>query len=243
MNLNKIINEGHSSERHSVSFSISRPTLSLVLLTILSAVLLITRDVKTGNTISISLLWNLFLAWVPLFFALVARRVQFSRQITSNIRKTIIYGCLGFWLLFFPNSPYIITDLIHLTETQRHLLWFDSVSFFIVALAGLAMGLYSLFVAHQIIFKLTSHFKAWGIISLSVILSGFGLYLGRFVRFNSWDLFTNPVFLFRKAFQELQNPLAIQTTTVFSLVVMVLYISLKLLIPPAYERTKNVTKF
>ena len=70
--------------------------------------------------------------------------------------------------------------------------------------------------------------------------SGFGLYLGRVIRFNSWDLFTDPIFLFRKSFQELQNPLAIQTTMVFSLVVMVLYISLNLLIPPSYERTKNV---
>lgn len=223
-----------------ISISISRPTLSLVLLTLLSAVLLITRDLKTGNTISIALLWNLFLAWVPLFFALVGRRLQSRKQMSINIRRSLIYICLGFWLLFFPNSPYIITDLIHLTETQRHLLWFDSVSFFIVALAGLSMGLYSLFVAHQIILRLTGHFRAWGIISLSVILSGFGLYLGRFVRFNSWDLFTNPVFLLRKSFQELQNPLAIQMTTVFSLVVMVLYISLKLLLPPSYERTKNV---
>lgn len=223
-----------------ITISLSRPTLSLVLLTVLSAVLLITRDIKTGNTISIALLWNLFLAWVPLFFALVARRVQFMTQILVKIRQIVLYSCLGFWLLFFPNSPYIITDLIHLTETQRHLLWFDSVSFFIVALAGLMMGLYSLYVAHQVILSLTNQLKAWSIISLSVILSGFGLYLGRFVRFNSWDLFTNPVFLFRKSFQELQNPLAIQMTMVFSLVVMVLYISLKLLIPPSYERTKNV---
>ncbi len=223
-----------------ISISISRPTLSLILLTLLSAVLLITRDLKTGDTISIALLWNLFLAWVPLFFALVGRRLQSRKQMSINVRSILIYICLGFWLLFFPNSPYIITDLIHLTETQRHLLWFDSVSFFIVALAGLSMGLYSLFVAHQIILRLTGHFRAWGIISLSVILSGFGLYLGRFVRFNSWDLFTNPVFLLRKSFQELQNPLAIQMTTVFSLVVMVLYISLKLLLPPLYERTKNV---
>ena len=224
-------------------FRISRPTLSLVLLSLLSAVLLITRDVKTQHIISIPLLWNLFLAWVPLFFALVARRIQSSLQISAKFRQVGIYGCLVLWLLFFPNSPYIITDLIHLTEMQTHLLWFESVSFFIVALAGLATGLYSLFVTHQIVNKLTEQVWAWSIISISVILSGFGLYLGRFVRFNSWDLFTNPIFLLRKSVQELQNPLAIQTTMVFSLVVMVLYISLKLLIPPSYERTKNVAKF
>lgn len=230
MNLKKI----------TISFSISRPTLSLVLLTLLSFVLLMAGVIKTQSLRGVYLLWNLFLAWVPLFFVLVARRYQASQQISTKAQQAIIYSCLGLWLLFFPNSPYIITDLIHLTESQSHLLWFDSVSFFIVALAGLATGLYSLYVAHQILRRHTNKFWAWSIVSMSIVLSGFGLYLGRFVRFNSWDLFTNPIFLFRKSFQELQNPLAIQTTMVFSLVVMVLYVSLTLLIPPSYERTKNV---
>jgi len=230
MNLKKI----------TITFSVSRPTLSLVLLTLLSFVLLIAGVIKTQQLRGMYLLWNLFLAWVPLFFALVARRYQSSAQTPVKFRQTITYICLGFWLLFFPNSPYIITDLIHLTESQSHILWFDSVSFFIVALAGLATGLYSLYVAHQIVQRLTNKFLGWSILTISVILSGFGLYLGRVIRFNSWDLFTDPIFLFRKSFQELQNPLAIQTTLVFSLVVMVLYISLNLLIPPSYERTKNV---
>jgi uncharacterized membrane protein len=230
MNLKKI----------TISFTISRPTLSLVLLTLLSFVLLLAGVIKTQQLRGIYLLWNLFLAWVPLFFVLVARRYQSLQQMAAKFRQIAIYTCLGLWLLFFPNSPYIITDLIHLTESHSRILWFDSVSFFVVALAGLATGLYSLYVAHQIIQRLTNKFLAWSIVTISVVLSGFGLYLGRFVRFNSWDLFTDPIFLFRRSFHELQNPLAIQTTMVFSLVVMVLYVSLNLLIPPSYERTKNV---
>ena len=204
------------------SFTISRPTLSLVLLTLLSFTLLMAGVIKTQQLRGVYLLWNLFLAWVPLFFILVGRRFSLMSTEMTKIRKIIIYSCLGFWLLFFPNSPYIITDLIHLTDYESPILWFDAVSFFIVALAGLATGLYSLFVAHQIVYRLTGNILAWVIMFTSIILSGFGLYLGRFVRFNSWDLFTNPVYLFRKAFQELQNPLAMQTTLVFSLVVIVL---------------------
>lgn len=227
------------SKKISIALHISRPTLSLILLTLLSCVLLIAGIIKTQHLRGVYLLWNLFLAWVPLFFILVARRYQSALNNPLRVRQTVVYSCLGFWLLFFPNSPYIITDLIHLTESQYHLLWFDSVSFFIVALAGLATGLYSLFVAHEIIEKLTGKLWAWVIVFSSVVLSGFGLYLGRFIRFNSWDLFTNPVFLFRKSLHELQNPLAMQTTMVFSLVVMVLYVSLNLLIPTSYEHTKN----
>ena len=236
---NKVLFKYMDSKKITIAFYISRPTLSLILLTLLSFVLLLASVIKTEHLRGVYLLWNLFLAWVPLLFILVARRYQSDSDAPVAIRQAVIYSCLGFWLLFFPNSPYIITDLIHLTESQHHLLWFDSVSFFVVALAGLATGLYSLFVAHEIIEKLTGKIIAWVIVFSSVVLSGFGLYLGRYIRFNSWDLFTNPVFLFRKSIHELQNPLAIQTTMVFSLVVMVLYVSLNLLIPTSYERTKN----
>ena len=82
---------------------------------------------------------------------------------------------------------------MHLGEYNNQILWFDTVGFFIAALTGMATGLYSLYVVHQVLNRLTTSLLAWIIVSISIILSGFGLYLGRFVRFNSWDLFTNPV--------------------------------------------------
>lgn len=223
-----------------INFSISRATLSLVLLSLLCCILLTIRVVETQQVRGLFLLWNLFLAWVPLFFALVARRLASSISEITKSKQILIYTTLGFWLLFFPNSPYIITDLIHLGEYNSQILWFDTVGFFIAALAGMATGLYSLHVAHQALNQLTTSTIAWIIISVSIILSGFGLYLGRFVRFNSWDLFTNPFYLFRKSLHELQNPLAMQTTMVFTLVVMVLYISMIILIPNRHESVKNV---
>jgi len=223
-----------------ITFTISRATLSLVLLTFLCCILLIIRVVETQQVQGVFLLWNLFLAWMPLFFALVARRLAKSVEVITKPKQTAIYTILAFWLLFFPNSPYIITDLIHLGEYQTHILWFDTVGFFIAALAGMATGLYSIYVAHQVLNRLITSLIAWIIISVSIMLSGFGLYLGRFVRFNSWDLFTNPFYLLRKSLQELQNPLAMQTTMVFTLVVMVLYISLIILIPNRHASLKNV---
>ncbi|CAH0995895.1 hypothetical protein EMA8858_02023 [Emticicia aquatica] len=112
--------------------------------------------------------------------------------------------------------------------------------FFMVALAGISTGLYSLYVAHQVLNGLTSKLIAWIIVSASIVLSGFGLYLGRFIRFNSWDIFTHPFYLARKSFHELQNPLAMKITLVFTLVVMVLYISILILIPNRYASVKNV---
>ncbi len=223
-----------------ISFTVSRATLSLVLLSALCCALLIIRAIQTEQIRGLFLLWNLFLAWVPLFFSLTARRFSLSTAKTSKFTRILIYTSLAFWLLFFPNAPYIITDLIHLGEYNSKILWFDTVGFFIAALAGISTGLYSLYVAHHTLNKLTSRLLAWIIVSTSVVLSGFGLYLGRFVRFNSWDLFTQPFFLLRQSLHELRNPLAIQTTLVFTLVVMVLYVAILILIPNRHASFKDV---
>jgi len=221
-----------------IFFRISRATLSLALLSALCCLLLIIRAVQTEQIRGLFLLWNLFLAWIPLFFALLARRLSSSTRVIRS-KPLFILVNLGLWLLFFPNSPYLITDLIHLGEKERHILWFDTVGFFIAALAGICTGLYSLKVIHQVLNQFINNVLAWIVISVSIVLSGFGLYLGRFARFNSWDLFTHPFYLFRKSFQELQNPLALQTTLVFTLVVAVLYISLLILIPNRNANLKN----
>ena len=223
-----------------ISFTVSRATLSLVLLSSLCCALLIIRAIQTEQIRGLFLLWNLFLAWVPLFFSLTARRLTSRNANITNLTQLQIYTSLAFWLLFFPNSPYLITDLMHLGEYNNQILWFDSVGFFVAALAGISTGLYSLYVAHQVLNRLTSRFLAWTIVSASVVLSGFGLYLGRFVRFNSWDLFTQPFFLLRQSLHELQNPLAIQTTLVFTLVVMVLYVAILILIPNRHASFKDV---
>ena len=226
------------SNQIKIFFRISRATLSLALLSALCCLLLIIRAVQTEQIRGLFLLWNLFLAWMPLFFALLARRLYSSIMVTKSKQLFILVN-LCLLLLFFPNAPYLITDLIHLGEFERHILWFDTVGFFIAALAGICTGLYSLQVTHQVLNKFINNALAWIVISASIVLSGFGLYLGRFARFNSWDLFTHPFYLFRKSFQALQNPLAIQTTLVFTLVVAVLYISMLILIPNRDANLKN----
>ncbi len=228
------------SNQIKISFTVSRATLSLVLLSGLCCALLIIRTIQTEQLRGLFLLWNLFLAWVPLFFSLIARRLASAKPNITTFTQLQICTSLAFWLLFFPNAPYLITDLMHLGENNNQILWFDSVGFFVAALAGISTGLYSLYVAHQTLNRLISNTLAWIIVSVSVVLSGFGLYLGRFVRFNSWDLFTRPFFLLRQSLHELRNPLAIQTTLVFTLVVMVLYVAILILIPNRHASIKDV---
>ncbi|NBA86976.1 DUF1361 domain-containing protein [Emticicia sp. CRIBPO] len=219
----------------------SKPTSSLFILTLLCGFLMVFRMALTHQIAGIFLVWNFLLAWIPLLFALWSRR-QLQKYKNTNTRYRLFTTgiLLAFWLLFFPNAPYIITDLIHLSHLEKNMLWFDSVGIFVVALTGLALGFYSLHVSHDVLNKMFGKFMAWIFMLASLGLSGFGLYLGRFVRFNSWDLFFHPLRLFRTALGELNNPLALQMTFVFSIVLIGLYLSMYNLIPRNNESIKNV---
>jgi len=133
------------------------------------------------------LLWNLFLAWVPLGFAFVAEfgwRRHWSR-------RSLLWP-LGGWLLFFPNAPYVVTDVIHLEANPISPLWFDALILFSIGLAGLLVGFVSLRIVQLIVNASFSRRTGW-IVSLGVLsVSGFGIYLGRFGRYNSWDILSSP---------------------------------------------------
>lgn len=208
-----------------IRLQMSRPTKSLIILSVLSAFLLGLRVLKSENALGFGLAWNLFLAWIPLGFALIARRVN------SQKYKIQTGALMALWLLFFPNSTYIITDLMHLEHLDKHLLWYDSVGIFVTALTGLLLGLYSLLVVHEVLDRFVSAKISWVIISFCVGLSGFGVYLGRFIRFNSWDLFTQPIYLLRSIKNQLTNPFALKTTAIFAIVTLVLYVAFIIVLP------------
>ncbi|MFN8053622.1 MAG: DUF1361 domain-containing protein [Acidimicrobiales bacterium] len=169
------------------------------------------------------LLWNLFLAWVPLGFALIAEtgwRAHWSR-------RRILFPLVG-WLLFFPNSPYIVTDMIHLRRSNVSPLWFDALILFSMGLAGLLAGFASLRMVQQIVSA--SFHRAWGwIVTLGVLgISGFGIYLGRFARYNSWDVLSRPRTLLYDvsdvAFDPLSNKRTIAISLLFTAFLVVAYL-------------------
>jgi len=208
-----------------MNFSLSKPTVSVLILCFLCFILLIIRIKITGLFIGFFLVWNLFLAITPLFFILLAKKTFELFDSKKTIVRFLIYSFMTVWLLFFPNSPYIITDLMHLGHLPKNLLWFDSVGIFVTALTGLSVGLYSIFIFQTLLQKLVGNFKAWIFVILSMILSGFGLYLGRFARFNSWDAFSKPFSLLKQSIEISQTPLAIQASAVFSIVLIGVYLS------------------
>lgn len=132
------------------------------------------------------LLWNLFLALLPLGFSLWAHRAWSLRGPTAALLPASL------WLLFLPNSPYILTDFIHLTHTDPRWVWGHLLLLVWFSSAGLFSGLLSLRILHHRLAEFRSPALAWTSVAAVSMLTGIGVALGRFERWNSWDAFRNP---------------------------------------------------
>jgi uncharacterized membrane protein len=130
------------------------------------------------------MLWNLFLAAIPLGLSLGLRRIN---------SLALALPVLAVWLLFFPNAPYVLTDLLHLNETHSPVpKWLDLLMLLSFALVSLWFGFQSMHIVQHWFARKFSHATAWCVTVGTLGLSGFGVYLGRFDRWNSWDLVHRP---------------------------------------------------
>ena len=159
------------------------------------------RVVYSDTKTFLFLNWNLFLAFVP--WALSSLAI-----INPSVqkRKATILFLLGTWLLFFPNAPYIFTDLFHLKTHASMPIWFDLILILSFAWTGLLFGLLSLWDIERI---LSQSIRPWVVKCVSVILlflASFGIYLGRYLRWNSWDIITEPFQLFYDIGDRIVNP-------------------------------------
>jgi len=145
------------------------------------------RVVYSGNSNYEALVWNLFLAWIPFGFALYV----YDRYRSGAARTQLLLGG-AFWLLFFPNAPYIVTDFKHLRTWTGAPLWYDVVLVSAGAWAGLVLGFISLYLMQAVMRRALGALNAWLFVLFALVLSSFGIYLGRFQRSNSWDIFVRP---------------------------------------------------
>lgn len=193
---------------HNKVFQISRMiqlTLSLLLASIGCSVLLILRMKLTGSIQYSFLIWNLALAWIPYFIALFIKYFLFLIKVESQLKIFVSLFSL-IWLIFFPNATYIVTDFIYILKfpffipdksffTTNSLIWFDIILSSSFAFIGHIIGLISLLMMHTVFDKFMSKLYGWILILISVFLSGYGIFLGRFIRLNSWDIFQKPSFV------------------------------------------------
>ena len=189
---------------------IKKVTQFLILISIVGVVFDLVRwDIwKTAD--SLFLIWNIFLAWIPYFIS--------SFFIKKDMSLKYFAGFFILWLLFFPNAPYLVTDVLHLAGRMSQSLWYDSLLYFFFGWIGLLLGMLSLFHIHQ---YLKTHFN--NLISEIIIfcicfVSSLGVYLGRFERWNSWDVVLNPFQLVRRSFYLSTNLIHAETPLMFVIV-------------------------
>lgn len=165
------------------------PLLGLLVATAAGVGLVVSRVWFSGRWHYLSLVWNLFLAWLPLMFALgVCREYRAVGRLGWKL-----WALAGLWLLFFPNAPYIFTDLSHLDFWfQRHY-WTDLSMILLIALTGFLTGFVSLYLMQAVVADRLGRAASWLFILASAGLGGLGIWIGRFLRWNSWDVFIHPV--------------------------------------------------
>ncbi len=163
--------------------------------------LLFLRMRITGSYYYLFLVWNLFLAGIP--FA-ISQFLQANPKLCNS--KIVCYSGFTTWLLFLPNSPYIITDFVHLTIDGSNLMWLDILLVFSYSLTGLILGLVSMVDMYELIAERYNSRVAKYVLFKVCMLSGYGIYLGRFLRFNSWDITTKPGVLFLKIARSIYEP-------------------------------------
>lgn len=171
------------------------------------------------------LIWNLFLAWIPFIVAYFTYTATLSRK-----QIHIVVPLAAFvWLIFFPNAPYILTDFQHLAGTWRNVpIWYDVMLLIWFAFTGLMLGIVSLFLMQEVIRREFGRWIGWGFVALVSLLTSMGVYVGRFLRWNTWGIFNDLTSMAQYTLQSAHDPSlqSVGFTSLFGAFFIFLYISL-----------------
>ena len=175
--------------------------LSFASVTALS--MIVTRGFYTGQNFGYQfLIWNLLLAWIPLVFAFAAYRLHLREH-----RPGLLFIlCVLAWFFFFPNAPYIVTDFVHLEHRPPVPLWFDLLMIASFAWTGLCLGYFSLYLMQEIARAHFGRWMSWAFVVVMLALGSVGIYLGRVLRWNSWDVVRHPRGLLHQSLERVEDP-------------------------------------
>jgi uncharacterized membrane protein len=171
--------------RYSIAVFVMLNTACLVCILLVAA-----RVAYTDSTRHTGLIWNLFLAWIPFILASFAHAISWKRIWVYLIIPVIAF----LWLLFFPNAPYMLTDLQDLARSGGvgAPLWYDVIIVVWCSWTGMLLGVISLYLMQDIVTRTFRRAAGWIFVFVISGLASFGIYIGRFVRLNSWDILQNP---------------------------------------------------
>lgn len=165
----------------------------------LSLILLVIRMKINQSFYLLFLVWNMFLAMIPY-------TITTGLRLLAKPRPFVLFIAFFIWLLFLPNAPYIVTDLLHLRNANLDLMWLDVLVITSFALNGLILFFLSIREMKCILKKYLNPYVVTTLNTLIFGLTAFGIYLGRFLRYNSWEVLYNPLALIKDIFSILFQP-------------------------------------
>jgi len=194
-----------------------------------SCLLVLGRIIYTGRITFLSLVWNLFLAYIPYFITqLLSTRPEWIRE-----KKWLLFFFLA-WLICIPNSFYILTDLFHLDDERNDFIappWYDLALILSFAWNGLILGILSVRQMEKLVEKMFSRVNGFLFLYPIMWLSALGIYIGRYLRFNSWDILSNPFQLFHDITYLLRHPLVYRGAWAmvfcYSILMTLMYLTIK----------------
>jgi uncharacterized membrane protein len=198
----------------------------LIASAIFSCMLLAGRMLATQTIEYIFLPWNLFLGFIPYWIT------RWMIKNEAALKNKITFGLvLAAWLLFIPNSFYIITDLVHFARVRTAPTWFDILLIFSFAWNGILFGITSFRYIEVIMIKIRGRNFSISFVFFVMLLNAFGIYIGRFLRYNSWDIISNPFDLaadiFNMVFHPFANEYAWGMTISYAIFMTFIYITIR----------------
>ena len=171
------------------------------------------------------MIWNLFLAWIPFVLAYLTYALSWKRPLVYFVIPIFAF----LWLIFFPNAPYMITDLENLNDGFGEApFWYDIMLQNWFSWTGLLLGVVSLYLMQEVVKKVFGKIFGWLFVFTVSLLSSVGVYLGRFLRFNSWDVWQNPIEVLRDSYHLLRamRPGTIGFVGLFTAFFLTVYLTL-----------------
>jgi len=154
--------------------------------------------------------WNLFLAIIPLALSYILFAERSPKRLSKN---PFWWMGLGLFILFLPNAPYIITDIIHFVDDSRALdISSNGIIFILIPqyvaflLAGFQCYVLSMMNLGNYLTKIRLIKNPLGIEIAITFICAIAVYWGRVNRLNSWDVFTQPQFVVKEAVNNLESP-------------------------------------
>lgn len=210
---------------------------SMSVLSGLSVALVAIRILITHSQLFLFLPENLALAWLGLIFSwLLVRNLKKQRWLSPvNLLLTFL------WFVFLPNTWYVLTDFIHVYDRPEISQLYDIAMMSALVINGFVLGFTSLYLVHKQLFRRLGEVKSFVLVELTILFASFAIYLGRDLRWNSWDVITNPagiiINITDRIIDPLGHPRTFNVTALFFLLISALYLALWLFIKPGKHKT------